>query len=103
MSLLQVQYFIPSIDPVIDVVATIGFGVGLIVAIYLQGVKHYPAKTWIPFLAIAVSFGFLGAEGGALDFLAPGMFRLIAMILLIIAEIVGGYSAVRPAIFEYKK
>lgn len=89
-------YFIPGIDPVLDILSTIGFGIGLIGAIYLREMKHAPMPIWFPFAAVAVVFALLGAEGGALDIFGPGVMRILALLSLISAEVVGITAAIDP-------
>lgn len=88
-------YYIPGIDPVIDVIATVGLFIGVAAGIYVREIKQYPAEYWVPFMLTAIVFALLGAEGGALDVFAPGVVRMIAMIALIVAEIVGISSALK--------
>lgn len=94
--MIQIQFYYPGLDPVIDTVGIIGFSIGLIIAIYFREIKHYPFHVWISFCSVAMVFALLTVEGGALDVFAPGTLRVTAMLILISAEITGAWAALHP-------
>lgn len=98
----QIDYYVKSIDPVIDVVGGIGFIIAIVAVVYLQERKNYGFTIYAPFGLLAIAFGLLAAEGGAIDFLPPGWFRLLALLALLGAECIGFYATLRPEIDAYK-
>lgn len=90
------QQLHPMVDTLVDAISSVGFGIGLSTAIYLREMRHEPSRNWLPFVALAIVFGLFGAEGGWLDPFAPGVVRIIALIVLIVAELLGAYAVIKP-------
>lgn len=68
-----------------DSISLVGFGVGLIIASYLQGHEHEPMRHWAPFVALSVVFALFVGESFFVPFGATA--RTAALLLLLAIEI----------------
>lgn len=91
--LMHQSYYIPGVDPWLDTISTIGLAIGVIAAAYFKEFKQAEFRIWFVFVLYGVIFGLLAAEGGALDFFGPGVYRTIGLIALILVELFGVYSS----------
>lgn len=85
---MTVQYYLPTLDPWIDLIGGIGFIIGIATAVYLVEAEQHDSHRWLFFIALAFVFGLLAAEGGRFDPFRPGTFRIIALVILLTIELV---------------
>lgn len=91
----MIEWFALDFD-MIDMIGTLGFGVGLIIAIWLRENTRESPFVWAPFVLVAIVFALFAGEGGLLDPFGPYTLRTAALVILLVAEIVGGWLAIRP-------
>lgn len=81
----------PPTEPLIDLVSTVGWILGLSVALWFGFVRHEPLRHSLPFVIFAVAFTLFGIDGGVLDPLPMGQTRLLALLCILIAEALTAY------------